>query len=51
MRKRESRPQWQVPAKYLAMYGCPPDEPGTKRFRAVLTALDDAIGRVLDGGR
>jgi len=27
--------------KYLALYGCPPDEPDqTKRFRAVLTALD-----------
>lgn len=40
--------EWQVPAKYLALYGCPPDEAGQrKRFRAVLTALDDAIGRVL----
>jgi arylsulfatase A-like enzyme len=40
--------EWQVPAKYLEMYGCPPDEPDqTKRFLAVLTALDDAIGRVL----
>ena len=40
--------EWQVPAKYLAAYGCPPDEPDQKkRFRAVLTALDDAIGRVL----
>lgn len=30
------------------MYGCPPDEPDQqKRFRAVLTALDDAIGRLL----
>lgn len=42
------RVEWQVPAKYLAMYGNPPDEPDQqKRFRAVLTALDDAIGRVL----
>jgi arylsulfatase A len=40
---------WQVPAKYLALYGCPPDERDQKqRFRAVLTALDDAIGRVLN---
>ena len=38
----------QVPSKFLARYGCPPDEPDQKkRFRAVLTALDDAIGRVL----
>lgn len=42
--------QWQVPAKYLAMYGCQADEPDRKkRFRAVLTALDDAVGRVLKG--
>lgn len=40
--------EWQVPGKYLALYGAPPDEPDEKvRFRAVLTALDDAIGRVL----
>jgi len=40
--------EWQVPAKYLALYGCAPNEPDQqKRFRAVLTALDDAIGRVL----
>ena len=40
--------EYQVPAKYLALYGCAPDEPDQKlRFRAVLTALDDAIGRVL----
>lgn len=40
--------EWQVPAKYLAQYGSPPDEPDQKiRFRAVLTALDDAIGRIL----
>jgi arylsulfatase A-like enzyme len=39
---------WQVPGKYLAAYGYPPDEPDPKkRYRAVLTALDDAIGRVL----
>jgi arylsulfatase A-like enzyme len=40
--------EWQVPAKYLALYGSPPDEGDQKkRFLAVLTALDDAIGRVL----
>jgi arylsulfatase A len=40
--------EWQVPEKYLALYGCAPDEADqAKRFRAVLTALDDAIGRVL----
>jgi arylsulfatase A len=42
------KPQWQVPEKYLAMYGAKPDETDPQiRFRAVLTALDDAIGRVL----
>jgi arylsulfatase A-like enzyme len=42
------RPQWQVPAKYLAMYGWVKDEPDEKRrFLAVMSALDDAIGRVL----
>ena len=40
--------EWQVPPKYLAGYGYPADEPDErKRFRAVLTALDDAIGRVV----
>lgn len=40
--------EWQVPAKYLTQLGLPPDEPDErKRFRAVLLALDDAIGRVL----
>jgi arylsulfatase A len=46
--EKDETVQWQVPAQYLARYGCPPDEPDqAKRFRAVLTALDDAIGRVL----
>jgi len=41
-------PVWQAPDKYLALYGAAPDEADPKiRFRAVLTALDDAIGRVL----
>lgn len=40
--------EWQVPAKYLAQYGCPPEEPDQrKRFAAVVTAVDDAIGRLL----
>lgn len=40
---------WQVPAKYLERYGWPANEPAEqRRYRAVLTALDDAIGRVLD---
>jgi arylsulfatase A-like enzyme len=40
--------EWQVPARYLALYGCAADEADPqKRFRATLTALDDAIGRVL----
>ncbi len=40
--------EWQVPSRYLARYGYAPDEPDAqKRFRAVVTALDDAIGRVL----
>jgi arylsulfatase A len=39
---------WQVPGKYLAAYGYPLEEPDPKkRYRAVITALDDAIGRVL----
>ncbi len=40
--------EWQVPERYLKLYGLPPDEADPqKRFRAVLTALDDAVGRVL----
>jgi arylsulfatase A len=40
--------EWQVPDKYLAQYGAKPDEADQQiRFRAVLTALDDAVGRVL----
>ncbi|MBI4625716.1 MAG: sulfatase-like hydrolase/transferase [Verrucomicrobia bacterium] len=43
------RPEWQVPGKYLERYGWPANEASEKRrYRAVLTALDDAIGRVLD---
>ena len=43
------KPHWQVPASHLERYGWPANEPDEKRrYRAVLTALDDAIGRVLD---
>lgn len=43
------KPEWQVPARYLQRYGWLADEPDERRrYRAVLTALDDAIGRVLD---
>jgi arylsulfatase A-like enzyme len=43
------QPIWPAPAAALARYGWSPDEPDEKRrYRAVLTALDDAIGRVLD---
>lgn len=43
------KPEWQVPGKFLERYGWPADEPSEKRrYLAVLTALDDAIGRVLD---
>lgn len=43
------RPEWQVPGKYLERYGWSADDPAEKhRYFAVLTALDDAVGRVLD---
>jgi arylsulfatase A-like enzyme len=43
------KPEWQVPAKFLERYGSTASEPNEKRrYRAVLTALDEAIGRVLD---
>ena len=39
---------WQVTPKYLEAYGYPPDEVDPKkRYQAVLTHLDDGIGRVL----
>jgi len=41
--------EWQVPGKYMERYGWAADDPSEKRrYFAVLTALDDAIGRVLD---
>lgn len=43
------KPEWQVPGQYLERYGWPANDPDEKhRYLAVLTALDDAIGRVLD---
>ena len=43
------KPEWQVPGKYLGRYGWAANDPIEKRrYFAVLTALDDAIGRVLD---
>lgn len=40
--------EWQVPAKYLELYGSQPDETDQhKRFLATLSALDDAVGRVV----
>jgi arylsulfatase A len=41
-------PTWQAPAEYFGRYGLSPDEPDErKRYRVVVTAVDDAIGRVL----
>jgi arylsulfatase A-like enzyme len=43
------KPEWQVPCKVLERYGWPAGDPSEKhRYLAVLTALDDAVGRVLD---
>lgn len=42
-------PEWQVPGEYLERYGWDPEDPNEKRrYFAVLTALDDAVGRILD---
>jgi arylsulfatase A len=42
------KPQWQVPEKYLQQYGWTGDDQVEKhRYLAVLTALDAAVGRVL----
>ena len=39
---------WPAPAKYFRMYGLTADEKDAKkRYRAVLTALDDGVGRIL----
>ena len=43
------KPIWPAPAAAFARYGVGADEPDERRrYRAVLTALDDAVGRVLD---
>lgn len=40
--------RFKVPAKYLALYDAPPDEPNDRvRYFAVVSAMDDALGRVL----
>jgi len=48
--KRPGQPnRWQVPDHVLAAYGLTPDETDPKkRYDAVVTALDEAIGRVLE---
>ncbi|MBI3464017.1 MAG: sulfatase-like hydrolase/transferase, partial [Planctomycetes bacterium] len=43
------KPQWHVPGKYLERYGWPADDQTEKhRYLALVTAMDDAVGRVLD---
>ncbi|MGE3775621.1 MAG: sulfatase-like hydrolase/transferase [Pirellulaceae bacterium] len=43
------KPEWQVPGKYLEQYGWPANDANElHRYLAVLTAMDDATGRVLD---
>lgn len=45
----DEQPQWHVPGEYLERYGWPADDATEKhRYLALLTALDDAVGRVLD---
>ncbi len=48
--KKPGQPnRWQAPDSAFAVYGMSPDEPDPKkRYRAVVTALDEAIGRVLE---
>lgn len=42
------KPQWQAPDRAFAAYGWNPDEMNEKRrYLAVITALDDNVGRVL----
>lgn len=42
-------PEWHVPGHYLERYGWPADDKTEKhRYLALLTAMDDAVGRVLD---
>ncbi len=45
----DEKPQWHVPGKYLERYGWPADDKTEQhRYLALLTAMDDAVGRVLD---
>jgi arylsulfatase A len=47
--KPGEKAEWQAPAGAFARYGWPADDPNEQhRYLAVLTALDDAVGRVLD---
>jgi len=48
--KKPGQPvEWQAPDNYFAHYGLSPDEADPrKRYRVVVTALDAAIGRVLE---
>lgn len=49
MPDKNEKPEWHVPDKYLERYGWPADDHTEKhRYLALLTALDDAVGRVLD---
>jgi arylsulfatase A-like enzyme len=49
MPDKNDKPEWHVPDKYLERYGWPADDHTEKhRYLALLTALDDAVGRVLD---
>ncbi len=46
---KNEKPEWHVPGKYLKQYGWDEDDKTEKhRYLALLTALDDAVGRVLD---
>jgi arylsulfatase A len=43
------KPEWHVPGKYLERYGWSAEDHVEKhRYLALLTALDDGVGRVLD---
>lgn len=49
MPDENEKPVWHVPSKYLERYGWPADDQTEKhRYLALLTAMDDAVGRVLD---
>jgi arylsulfatase A-like enzyme len=49
MPDKEEKPEWQVPGSFLERYGWPADDKTEKhRYLALLTALDAAVGRVMD---